>query len=58
MAETTCDKLTPAPISHPYALREKTKKIRSEVEPSKKRRVGEGVFKMWFYLSLSYSDSD
>lgn len=49
MAETTCDKLTADPISHPYAaLREKIEKIRSKVEPSKKGRVGEGVLRFDF----------
>lgn len=49
MAETTCDKLTAAPISHSYAaLREKIEKIRSEMEPSKKARVVEGVLRLGF----------
>lgn len=43
-AETTCDKLMPVLIPHPPALlREKVDKTGNEVDPGKKRGVGEGV---------------
>ena len=57
-AETTCDELTPTPIPRPPAPLggEEVEKIGSEVEPRKKGGVGESVFKIWFYFSLSCSD--
>jgi len=44
-AKTTCDELTATPIpSSCSACGDKVEKTGSEVEPEKKRRVGEGVF--------------
>jgi len=56
-AETTCDELTITPIPRPPALLGgRRERNRSEVEPGKKRGVGERCFKIWFYFSLCYSD--
>ena len=56
--ETTCDELTTIPISHPPAPLRERRKRKSEVKLSPGRREGwrEGVFKIWVYFSLSYSD--
>jgi len=58
VAETKCGKLTITLIPRPPALlggRRERKGI--EVEPTKKGGVGGRCFKIWFYFSLSYSDS-
>ena len=52
VAETTCDELTATPIPHPPVPL-----WGEEVENSGRREGwGEGVFKLSFYFSLSYSD--
>jgi len=57
VAETTCDELTVTPIPRPpVTLRGRKERNRSEAEPGKKGGVGGRCFKIWFYLSLSYSD--
>jgi len=56
-AETTCDELTVTPIPHPPApLGGRRERNGSEVETGKKGGVGATCFKIWIYLSLSYSD--
>jgi len=57
-AETMCDELTTVPTPCPPVLLggRRQRKIRSEVEPGKKGRVGGRCFKICFYFSLSYSD--
>ena len=58
MDETTCDELTAIPIPRPPVLlggRRERKGI--EIEPTKKGGVGGRCFKIWFYVSLSSSDS-
>jgi len=59
-AETTCDELTAAPIPHPPALLRGRRERKSGVKLSLRRKEGwgEGVFRIWFYFSLSYSDFD
>jgi len=56
-AETTCDELTVIPIPRPPApLGWRRERNGIEVEPGKKGGVGGRCFKIWFYVSLSYSD--
>jgi len=56
-AETKCDELTATPIPHPLALPVgRQERNGSEVEPGRREGWGEGVFKIWNYFSLSYSD--
>ena len=58
VAETTCDELTATPIPRPPAPLGEKEVENSGVKLSLGRREGwgEGVFKIWFYFSLSYSD--
>jgi len=57
LAETTYDELTVTPIPHPHmSLGGRRGRNGSETEPGKKGGVGGRCFKIWFYLSLSYSD--
>ena len=56
-AETRCDELTITPIPCPSALLGgRRERNRSEDEPGKEAGGEGGVFKIWFYFSLSNSD--
>jgi len=58
VAETTCDELTTAPIPSPPVMLGGRRQRKSGVKLSPGRREGwgQGVFKIRFYFSLSYSD--
>jgi len=58
VAEPTCDELTVPPTPCPPVLlgAKRKRKIRSKAKPGKKGGVGDSVFKIWFYFSLSCSD--
>lgn len=43
-------------LHSPVPLREGGREFGNKFEPTKKKEVGEDVFKIWFYSSLSYSD--
>ena len=57
-AETTCDELTTTPI--PASLCrwrwEEVEESGAKLSLGRREGWGEGVFKIWFYFSLSYSD--
>ena len=57
-AEATCDELTINPIPCPLVLLEGRKQRKTGVELSQEGGMGgeEGVFKIWVYFSLPYSD--
>jgi len=48
MAETTCDELTTTTIPHP-------RKLGVKLSLRRREEWGQGVFKIWFYFSPSYS---
>lgn len=57
VAETICDKLTAAPIFHALGCWSGTgREFRSEVEPTKKKRVGGRCFKIKLLSSLPSSE--
>lgn len=47
-SERQCDELTTCIPHSPVPLREGGREFRNEVEPMKKKGVGEDVFKIWF----------
>lgn len=51
-----CGDPTTCILHPPVPLREGGREFGNRVEPMKKKEVGEDVFKIWFYFSLSYSD--
>jgi len=57
-AETRCDELTVTPIPRtPVSLGgRRERKSGVKLSPGRKEESGEGIFKIWVYFSLSYSD--
>ena len=57
-AETMCDEQTTTPIPHPPAplRREEVENSGVKLSLGRNEAWGEGVFKICFYFSLSYSD--
>jgi len=57
--ERICDKLTAIPIPHPPAPLGDGEEVENsgvKLSPGRRKRWGEGVFKIWFYFLLPYSD--
>jgi len=56
-AETACDELTVTPIPCPLCCSgEGGRETGVKLSPDRREGQVEGVMKIWFYFSLSYSD--